>query len=947
MPLARRIACTIAVASGLVAPFHAIAAGPAGRLEDLELGKALAAAEQARSSGSGLDIQAPQALPSGCLPSSLPSTPSGGTVSFTAQEGVGYGFTGIIWRLPCVNDGSKFAVLMRATPYGNYGAWICSVSWSARQGVLTTSSPKWVTSNGGAGLCNAFYSPVTVALDQWSFYSQFDDQTAFSLRSTYFTLSPNPVDVPAAGAGATQKLTVQITGTGSGTVASSPAGINCRSGTCSATFGQNRSVTLTASPDTNHSFASWSGDCGGTSRTATVTLSADRTCTARFNKPPVNPQTGWWWASSEPGRGYSIETANGRIFMASYAYRGDGTAAWYLSTGAWNGTELVGTFDEYRGGQTFSGSWRQAVATGSAGNFSLSFTTPTRGTITWSNGQSTTIERFTFASAAATADAPGGPVAGIGPSNGTGQSKGAAATAAADLSDEPKRLQALQDLTAARGRQQVIVTLAGDAKVATDRSLAQAMLAPHGGKVTSTFSRLPIFAAEVTPAGLDALLNDPAVAAVHENRMNRFFLSASIPKVRASELHARNLKGAGRSVAIIDSGVDASHPFLGGRIVAEACFSSGHALYQAPPSCPNGATSMIGPGSGAPCIHPSCLHGTHVAGIAAGGGSGLSGVAPGASIVALQVTTEFPASACGTTTSCISPQDADVISGLAWVRDNAAAYGIASVNLSLGGGAYSSYCDSEPHKPVIDQLRAMGIATVIATGNSFQASRVSSPACISSAVRVSAVSNADAVADFANEWSLPLLMAPGNPIYSSVPGGGYASLPGTSMATPHVAGAWALLKAAIPGASVTTLYNALSTTGTGVRSPWTSRTYPRIDVASAYDRLTMIETGWWWNPAEPGTGYFVEVQRDQVFLSAYMYRDDGTAVWYVANGAYTGGTFQGPTMEFAGGQWMGGSWRQAGMLADRGQVTLRSNGPGAATLTLPSGRQVSLSRFSF
>ena len=914
------------------------------RADDLALHAALTAAVEraVAAADDSSDPLAPTGISSGCLASPLPTTPTGTTLSFSARETSTMGFDAVIWRQPCVNDASKSAVLMRAVPFGSMGSWICSSSWYVVQGGITTSSPKWVSSNGGSGLCGAYYSTITVALDQWSFYTQFNDQTAFSLRTTYPTLSPSSIEVPASGPGTRHLLTVQVTGTGSGTVSSSPSGVSCRTGSCSAEYGQGTTVTLTATPDGTHAFSRWGGDCSGTSRTTTVTISAARTCTARFTPPPVHPETGWWWAASEPGRGYSIETSNGRLFMASYAYRTDGSSAWYLSQGDWDGTTLTTSFDEYRGGQSVGGSWRQASPVGAMGSFTIAFSTATRGTITWSNGQSTTIERFNFAGDPAAARTmmttmmsaatpprpqPAKPVVGN--------------------DDEGERIRALREKTAKLGEGRVIVTLsASRAAIAADGVLAQGMLAPHGGRVAATFSRLPMFVAEVTPAGLDALLADPAVASVHEDEMLRTMLLASTAKVRAPEVWSRGYSGQGQSVAVLDTGVDATHPFLGGRVIAEACFSTSVAASGIEGVCPNGANSMIGPGAGAPCAI-GCEHGTHVAGIVAGNGNGMAGVAPSAGIVAVQVFKRYPPSLCGSSSGCISASSSDIILGLAHVRDNAVRYGIAAANLSLGGSLFSSYCDSQPYKPVIDQLRAIGVATVIATGNEYQTNRVSSPGCISTAVRVGAVSSEDALAPFANEWSLPMLLAPGNTVNSSIPSGGFAAWAGTSMATPHVAGAWAVLKSALPGSSVSALLSAITSTGASVRSPWSLRSYPRLDVAAAHDRLTLPDTGWWWNTSEPGTGYFVEVQRGSAFLSAYMYDDAGKATWYIANGTFAGGVFTGSLQEFWGGQSMGGSWRQADFAADRGQVTLRSSGTGTGSLTLPSGRQMALTRFGF
>ena len=174
-------------------------------------------------------------------------------------------------------------------------------------------------------------------------------------------------------------------------------------------------------------------------------------------------------------------------------------------------------------------------------------------------------------------------------------------------------------------------------------------------------------------------------------------------------------------------------------------------------------------------------------------------------------------------------------------------YTIAAANLSLGGGAYSSNCDSEGGKSSIDNLRAAGIATVIASGNDGYCGYISWPACISSAISVGATDDSDQVASYSNSASFMSLLAPGSSINSSVPGGGYQSWNGTSMATPHVTGAWALMKQSNPSATVAQILNAFSSTGLTVTdSTCTSVSKKRINVNEANNSLgspPMVTTG--------------------------------------------------------------------------------------------------------
>ena len=121
-----------------------------------------------------------------------------------------------------------------------------------------------------------------------------------------------------------------------------------------------------------------------------------------------------------------------------------------------------------------------------------------------------------------------------------------------------------------------------------------------------------------------------------------------------------------------------------------------------------------------------------------------------------------------------------------------------------------------------------------------------SPACVSTAVSVGSTTKADAVSWFSNVTPFLSLFAPGDSITSSVPGGGYEIASGTSMAAPHVAGAWALMRQAAPTASVTAILNALRSTGLPVTDNrfWASGTVtvPRIRVFQALAALTPVNS---------------------------------------------------------------------------------------------------------
>ena len=164
---------------------------------------------------------------------------------------------------------------------------------------------------------------------------------------------------------------------------------------------------------------------------------------------------------------------------------------------------------------------------------------------------------------------------------------------------------------------------------------------------------------------IDALLADPEVTSVALDQPRYQVLQDTPGIIRASNAWAVGVRGAGQVVAVIDSGVDGTHPFFSGKVVAEACFSNpvgSNTSY-----CPGGVTSSVVAGSGAPCPDFSlgCWHGTHVAGIAAGRLGVLSattgGIAPDAGIIAIQVFQRV----CSTCP--LTAYDSDILAALDYV----------------------------------------------------------------------------------------------------------------------------------------------------------------------------------------------------------------------------------------------------------------------------------------
>ncbi len=299
------------------------------------------------------------------------------------------------------------------------------------------------------------------------------------------------------------------------------------------------------------------------------------------------------------------------------------------------------------------------------------------------------------------------------------------------------------------------------------------------------------------------------------------YLSDSGPMVGADRAHGGGYTGRGTWVAVIDTGVDIDHPFIAGRPVAEACFAD---------RCPNGRKKMLGEGAARP-VHS---HGTHVAGIALGRGDGMSGVAPEAGLIAINV---FNPDGGARNSNILAALD--WLIGVAWTQPVT----IASVNMSLGAPVHRSWpCEDELYDLAVEYLARRDVVVVAAAGNESKADGISHPACVEDIVSVGAIDKGSRVARFSNSAPILDMLAPGVDINSSVPrsGGGkepFEEFPGTSMAAPHVAGAYALLRQAAPFRSVQDFYRALVGSGEDIRDGRNGITKPALDVAGALKAL--------------------------------------------------------------------------------------------------------------
>ena len=322
---------------------------------------------------------------------------------------------------------------------------------------------------------------------------------------------------------------------------------------------------------------------------------------------------------------------------------------------------------------------------------------------------------------------------------------------------------------------------------ASNRLLRAAPKAPR----VRVFPHLGLALGFVDASGLDAIESHPAVATVVEapelslikpviKNPAKLTVAASwgIKRLRADQLWAAGYTGKGILVGHLDTGVDASHPSLKGAVAVFAEFD------------------LVG--NKVPGAKPrdSDEHGTHTAGTIVGrpGTKGAFGMAPEAKLVSGMVIE--------------GGQVIDrILSGLEWIVEQK----VRIMSMSLGLRGFTP-----AFQVVIDALRAANVLPVIAVGNEFS-NTSRSPGNYANVLSVGAIDKNDIVADFSSSQKfnrsddalVPDLVAPGVDVISCIPGGKFAAMDGTSMATPHVAGLAALLLQAVPTAGAAQLENAI------------------------------------------------------------------------------------------------------------------------------------------
>jgi subtilisin family serine protease len=312
----------------------------------------------------------------------------------------------------------------------------------------------------------------------------------------------------------------------------------------------------------------------------------------------------------------------------------------------------------------------------------------------------------------------------------------------------------------------------------------------------------------------------------------------SAPLIGANIVQAMGYTGKGVTVAILDSGVDATHPDLASRIVDQHCFCANGSAG----CCPNGQTEQSGSGSAT----DDNGHGTNVCGIVASKGTiAPIGIAPGVNLVVVKVLDR----------NGLFSSTVQIMSALEWVFDNHPE--VRVINMSLGTNArFNTYCDfsaafAAAMGQVIDAFYQRGTAVFVSSGNNAASDSMQVPACLRNSVSVGAVydsdngsvtftgvctdptTTADQITCFSNSNATLDLLGPGAIITSTGRGGGTSRYLGTSQASPHCAAAAAVLLEIQPLLKPSEIESILKATGKPIFDSRNGVTTPRIDLLAA------------------------------------------------------------------------------------------------------------------
>ncbi|MEK6952337.1 MAG: S8 family serine peptidase [Nanoarchaeota archaeon] len=273
-------------------------------------------------------------------------------------------------------------------------------------------------------------------------------------------------------------------------------------------------------------------------------------------------------------------------------------------------------------------------------------------------------------------------------------------------------------------------------------------------------------AGNITKESFEELKENPDVEEIQLDHKFAIAVDDSVNLINASLVHTfvlnNNITGLNLGVCILDTGVNYSHTDFGG------CFGNGCKVVSGYDVVNNDNDPYDDHG-----------HGTHVTGI-------VNMAAPNASLIHIKVLN----SGGGGSESGIS-------AGIDWCVNNKTRYNITAISMSIGSDSvFSDYCDSTFTilTAAINNAIKNNIMVFAASGNNGASTGITSPGCIRNVTSVGSTKKDDTIAGYSNKNTLLDLLAPGSDITSTSMSGGYISMSGTSMATPHASGAAALLQ---------------------------------------------------------------------------------------------------------------------------------------------------------
>mgnify|MGYP006287334237 CR=1 FL=1 len=386
----------------------------------------------------------------------------------------------------------------------------------------------------------------------------------------------------------------------------------------------------------------------------------------------------------------------------------------------------------------------------------------------------------------------------------------------------------------------------------------------HGVERIRPFRLRTAFATAASPAAVAALATDPEVVAIEPDRRWRIHTAEGLVLVGADELHRAGLTGRGTAVAILDTGIQAGHPALGGGTIPNQKVIRGLDTADRDSDPEDCGT-----------------HGTAVASIAAGSPYQWSpslrfagGTAPQARILAYKVS---PDDDCGAVTS--SAVVAAIEDALLHRQDED--YRLAAINLSFGAGIFPGSCDdvSTATTNAIRDALAAGVAVVASSGNNGSTDAITVPACVSGVLSVGSVWDTEpgwtgfsfcldehcsrtcndshrpamSVTCYTNSGPQLDILAPSEYLTAARAGGQLGEFGGTSGAAPYVTGSIALLAEAYPEISPPAAGLLLRASGGLVTATASGMMRPLLDVASATD-LSTVGVGAEVGPIPEGSG---------------------------------------------------------------------------------------------